>query len=107
MVGTIGGGTSLPSQRTCLEILGLAGPGKAQALAEVCTGLCLAGELSIAGAICAGDFGRAHQVLARRRAQGQDGSLEVKPGMSRQPHLKACRVGLSSRPSDPHGDHSP
>ena len=68
MVGTVGGGTGLPSQRACLEILGLAGPGRAQALAEVCAGLCLAGELSIGGALCAGDFSRAHQVLARRRA---------------------------------------
>ena len=34
-LGTIGGGTGLPSQRACLEILGLAGPGKAAALAEV------------------------------------------------------------------------
>ena len=36
MVGTVGGGTQLPSQRACLEILGLAGPGKARSLAEVC-----------------------------------------------------------------------
>jgi hydroxymethylglutaryl-CoA reductase (NADPH) len=70
MVGTVGGGTGLPSQQACLDILGLAGPGKAQALAEVCAGLCLAGELSIAGALCAGDFSRAHQILARRRTTG-------------------------------------
>jgi hydroxymethylglutaryl-CoA reductase (NADPH) len=68
MVGTVGGGTGLPSQRSCLEILGLAGPSKAQALAEVCGGMCLAGELSIIGALCAGDFARAHKVLARGRA---------------------------------------
>jgi hydroxymethylglutaryl-CoA reductase (NADPH) len=65
MVGTVGGGTGLPSQRACLEILGLAGAGKAQALAEVCGGLCLAGELSIIGALCSGDFSRAHRLLAR------------------------------------------
>lgn len=65
MVGTVGGGTGLPSQRACLEIMGLSGPGKARALAEVCAGLCLAGELSIAGAMCSGDFVRAHQLLAR------------------------------------------
>jgi hydroxymethylglutaryl-CoA reductase (NADPH) len=69
MVGTVGGGTGLPSQRACLEILGLSGPGKAQALAEVCAGLCLAGELSIMGAICAGDFSRAHRLLARGKAK--------------------------------------
>ncbi len=67
MVGTVGGGTGLPSQQACLAVLGLAGPGKAQALAEVCAGLCLAGELSIIGALCSGDFTRAHQVLARAK----------------------------------------
>lgn len=65
IVGTVGGGTRLPSQRACLDILGLAGPGKAHALAEVCAGLCLAGELSLTGALCAGDFARAHRRLAR------------------------------------------
>jgi hydroxymethylglutaryl-CoA reductase (NADPH) len=66
MVGTVGGGTGLPSQKACLDILGLAGPGKAPALAEVAAALCLAGEISIAGAICAGEFTRAHQRMARR-----------------------------------------
>jgi hydroxymethylglutaryl-CoA reductase (NADPH) len=65
MVGTVGGGTGLPSQKACLDILGLAGAGKAQALGEVCAGLCLAGELSIMGAMCSGDFSRAHRLLAR------------------------------------------
>ncbi len=68
MVGTVGGGTALPSQRACLDILGLAGPGKAQMLAEVSAGLVLAGELSIIGALCSGDFSRAHRMLARAPA---------------------------------------
>jgi hydroxymethylglutaryl-CoA reductase (NADPH) len=67
VVGTVGGGTGLPTQRACLEILGLAGAGHARAFAEVCAGLALAGELSIVGALCAGDFTRAHQRLARGR----------------------------------------
>jgi len=66
MVGTVGGGTGLPSQKACLEILGLAGPGHSQALAEVCCGLLLAGELSIIGALAAGHFTRAHRKLARK-----------------------------------------
>ena len=65
VVGSVGGGTGLPSQRTCLEIMGLSGPGHARALAEVCAALCLAGELSIAGALCAGSFTSAHHKLAR------------------------------------------
>jgi hydroxymethylglutaryl-CoA reductase (NADPH) len=65
IVGTVGGGTGLPSQRACLDVLGLAGAGHANAFAEVCAALALAGELSIVGALVAGDFTRAHQRLAR------------------------------------------
>jgi hydroxymethylglutaryl-CoA reductase (NADPH) len=72
VVGTVGGGTGLPSQRACLSILGLAGPSKAQALAEVVAGVCLAGELSIIGALCSGDFSRAHRLLARGRAVARE-----------------------------------
>jgi hydroxymethylglutaryl-CoA reductase (NADPH) len=66
-VGTVGGGTGLPSQRACLAILGLVGAGNAQGFAEVCAGLCLAGELSLTGALAANQFARAHQRLARGR----------------------------------------
>lgn len=65
IVGSIGGGTKLPSQQACLGIMGLAGAGHARALAEVTAALCLAGEISIIGAICAGEFTRAHVRLAR------------------------------------------
>ncbi|KGJ99019.1 hydroxymethylglutaryl-CoA reductase [Thalassotalea sp. ND16A] len=65
MVGTVGGGTGLASQQANLQLLGLAGAGNARALAEVCAGLCLAGELSIIGAFCAGHFAKAHHKLAR------------------------------------------
>jgi hydroxymethylglutaryl-CoA reductase (NADPH) len=64
-VGTIGGGTGLPSQKACLDILGLAGTGHANAFAELCAAVALAGELSIAGALAAGEFCEAHQRLAR------------------------------------------
>jgi len=65
MVGTVGGGTSLPSAKACLDILGLAGCGKSRALAEVCGAIVLAGELSIIGAFCSGDFATAHRALSR------------------------------------------
>ena len=67
VVGTVGGGTKLPSQQVGLKMLGLAGSGNVEALAEVCAAVCLAGELSIMGAMCAGDFASAHQKLARGR----------------------------------------
>ncbi|WP_117232484.1 hydroxymethylglutaryl-CoA reductase [Vibrio maerlii] len=65
MVGTVGGGTGLPSQKACLDIVGLAGSGNAKAFAEVTAGLCLAGELSIIGALSANHFTSAHHKLAR------------------------------------------
>jgi len=71
MTGTVGGGTSLPTQRACLDILGMAGPGHAQALAEVCGALALAGEISLTSAICSNHFARAHQQLARGRQSGE------------------------------------
>jgi len=67
IVGTIGGGTGLPTQRACLEIMGLHGSGHARALAEVATAVALAGELSISGALAAGQFAEAHRRLARER----------------------------------------
>lgn len=65
LVGSVGGGTKLPSQSAALRMMGLQGEGKAGALAEVVAALCLAGEISIIGAIAAGHFSRAHFKLAR------------------------------------------
>lgn len=65
MVGTVGGGTGLPTQNACLQLMNLAGPEKSRALAEVTAGLILGGELSIIGALAAGHFSRAHKNLAR------------------------------------------
>jgi hydroxymethylglutaryl-CoA reductase (NADPH) len=67
LVGSVGGGTHLPSQQAALNILGLSGDGKAAALAEIAAALCLCGEISIIGAIAAGEFTRAHRKLARER----------------------------------------
>ena len=65
MVGTVGGGTGLPSAKACLDILGLAGTGNSTALAEVAAAIVLAGELSIIAALCSGDFASAHLSLSR------------------------------------------
>ncbi len=73
VVGTVGGGTTLPSQKACLNIMGLSGEGKANAFAEVCGAMCLAGEISIISALAEGAFTRAHKVLARRRARSNKG----------------------------------
>lgn len=60
LVGTVGGGTGLPTQRECLEIMGCQGPGKAARLTEIVSGLLLAGELSITAGVIRGDFITAH-----------------------------------------------
>ena len=65
MVGTVGGGTGLPSQKACMDLMGLHGSGNSGALAEVCAGLLLGGELSIIAALAIGDFTKAHRKLAR------------------------------------------
>ncbi len=69
IVGTIGGGVSLPTQRECLEILGCYGEGKVQKFAEIVAATVLAGEISLAAAIVAGDFVTAHEQLGRNRPQ--------------------------------------
>lgn len=65
IVGSVGGGTSLPSQRECLEIMECYGAGNGRKFAEICCALALAGELSIAAAISSGHFVSAHKKLGR------------------------------------------
>lgn len=67
MVGTIGGGTSLPTQKECLELMDCYGQGKARKLAEICGALVLAGEISIAAALSAGHFSDAHKKYGRKK----------------------------------------
>lgn len=67
IVGTVGGGTYLPTQRECLEMLDCYGTGKVQKFAEICGALSLAGEISIAAAIASGQFVHAHQKFGRKR----------------------------------------
>lgn len=67
IVGTVGGGTGLPTQRECLDLLGCNGPGTARKFAEICAATVLCGEISIVGAIAAGDFAKAHAIYGRKR----------------------------------------
>jgi hydroxymethylglutaryl-CoA reductase (NADPH) len=67
IVGTYGGGTGLPTQRECLELLGCYGKGKARKLAEICAGTVLAGEISLTSAVLAGQWVNSHERLGRNR----------------------------------------
>jgi hydroxymethylglutaryl-CoA reductase (NADPH) len=67
IVATYGGGTGLPTQRECLEVMGCYGTGKANKLAEICAALVLAGDVSLSGAILHGDWVSSHEKLGRNR----------------------------------------
>jgi hydroxymethylglutaryl-CoA reductase (NADPH) len=66
IVGTVGGGTYLPTATECLALLGCAGTGKAAKLAEICAVVALAGELAIVGAMAGGTFAQAHAAGGRK-----------------------------------------
>lgn len=67
IVATHGGGTGLPTQRECLEILECYGKGKVHKLAEIIAGAALAGELSLAAAISSSDWVSSHEQYGRNR----------------------------------------
>ncbi len=68
IVGTVGGGTGLATQRECLEMLGCHGQGKADKFAEICAGVALAGETSLASAVLSGDWVSSHERLGRHHS---------------------------------------
>lgn len=73
ILATYGGGTALPTQRECLEIMDCFGQGKALKLAEIAAGLALAGELSLGAAAKVdrktgtSEWVDAHEKLGRNR----------------------------------------
>jgi hydroxymethylglutaryl-CoA reductase (NADPH) len=69
-VGTVGGGTTLPTQAEGLDVIGYAGGGdpggyNADALAEVIASGVLAGELSLLAALASRHLSSAHEDLGR------------------------------------------
>ncbi|MEU2391363.1 hydroxymethylglutaryl-CoA reductase [Streptomyces sp. NPDC007369] len=66
-VGTVGGGTHLPTQQELLEAMGCTGRGSAARLAEIIAGFALALDLSTVSAAVSGDFVSAHERLGRNR----------------------------------------
>ena len=67
IVGTVGGGTRLPTAQECLTMIDCLGEGKARKFAEICAATTLAGEVSIIAALAAGDFAQAHASYGRSR----------------------------------------
>ncbi|XP_033096991.1 3-hydroxy-3-methylglutaryl-coenzyme A reductase-like isoform X2 [Anneissia japonica] len=80
-VGTIGGGTILPAQQSCLQMLGVKGPciqepgRNASNLARIVCAAVLAGELSLMSALAAGHLVKSHMKHNRSSqniAEGDD-----------------------------------
>ncbi|MCL4346992.1 MAG: hydroxymethylglutaryl-CoA reductase [Candidatus Thermoplasmatota archaeon] len=64
-LGTVGGGTALPSQSEALKLMGCSGTGKSVKFAEIAASTILAGELSTMAAQVKGELALAHMKLAR------------------------------------------
>jgi len=64
---THGGGTGLPTQRECLQMLDCYGAGKADKFAEIVAAVVLAGDVSLTSAVLAGDWVSSHEAMGRNR----------------------------------------
>jgi hydroxymethylglutaryl-CoA reductase (NADPH) len=67
IVATHGGGTGLPTQRECLELLDCYGKDKAKKFAEIVAATVLCGELSLGTAVIADEWVSSHEQLGRNR----------------------------------------
>ena len=67
-VGTVGGGTRLPAQRACLDMLDLSLERPTEHLARLIAGIVVAGELSLLAALATNDLVGAHMRLNRAGA---------------------------------------
>ncbi len=67
IVATYGGGTGLPTQRECLEMMDCYGTGKVKKLAEIMAAVVLCGELSLGAAVAADEWVSSHEQYGRNR----------------------------------------
>jgi len=67
IVATFGGGTGLPTQRECLEMMDCYGSAKVKKFAEIVAATVLCGELSLGTAVIADEWVSSHERLGRNR----------------------------------------
>ncbi len=67
VIGTVGGGTSLPKQSQALEIMKCLGSGKVERFAKLIAAFALGLEISTFAAIVSGEFAKAHEKLGRNK----------------------------------------
>ncbi|HTS82125.1 MAG TPA: phosphotransferase [Myxococcaceae bacterium] len=87
IVGTVGGGTHLPAQQELLELVGCAGSGGVDRLAEIIAGFSLALDLSTLAAVAGGQFAAAHERMGRNRPVRPFGEADLVPQLF-QPGLR-------------------
>ncbi|CAG9762090.1 unnamed protein product [Ceutorhynchus assimilis] len=81
-IGTVGGGTVLPAQTACLDMLGVKGPhmenpgANAKQLAKIVCGAVLAGELSLMAALASGHLVKSH-LKYNRSYSAKDTPMEM------------------------------
>ncbi|KAJ1958087.1 3-hydroxy-3-methylglutaryl-coenzyme A (HMG-CoA) reductase isozyme [Linderina pennispora] len=99
-VGTIGGGTTLPPQAACLDMLGCRGPHRdvpgsnAQKLARIICASVMAGELSLCAALAAGHLVKSHIALNRAvpaTPANTPSAVTPAPSVANIPAMKAIR----------------
>jgi hydroxymethylglutaryl-CoA reductase (NADPH) len=67
IVATHGGGTGLPTQRECLEMMDCYGKDRARKFAEIVAATVLCGELSLGTAVIADEWVSSHEQFGRNR----------------------------------------
>lgn len=67
VVGTVGGGTQLPTQKEALSIIGITGENDVLQFAEVIGAAVLAGEISLLASLSVGTLAKAHAKLGRKQ----------------------------------------
>lgn len=66
MIGTVGGGTNLPTQKEALKIMGIKESGDTKKFATIIAAAVLAGELSLLASQAEGSLAKAHIKLGRK-----------------------------------------
>ena len=64
---SFGGGTGLPTQRECLELIDCYGANRVHKLAEIMAAVVLAGDLSLSAAVMSDEWVTSHEQLGRNR----------------------------------------
>ena len=97
-VGTVGGGTTLPSARDWLGVMGCAGPGKVYRFAQIVAAAALALEISASAAMATAgseNFFRAHHERGGAPLRG------IKPARATVDTSSGTAACFASSPSEP------